>query len=84
MAASSRHEFVADTTDAFTTTKERFANDTATGQLFYDAGGSATRASRVLVVTLVGYPQLSAGDFFRQMTRSRYHRRSAPTPGSAM
>jgi hypothetical protein len=56
--------FVADKTGAFTTKTQRFAYDTTTGQLFYDAHGSATPASRPLVVTLVGHPQLAAADFF--------------------
>jgi hypothetical protein len=44
--------FVADATGAFTTEKQRFAYDTTTGQLFYDAHGSGSPASRKLVVTL--------------------------------
>jgi hypothetical protein len=56
--------FVADATGSFTTTAQRFAYDTTTGQLFYDAHGSASPASRQLVVTLAGRPHLAAVDLF--------------------
>jgi hypothetical protein len=56
--------FNADSTGKFTTTSQRFAYDTTTGRLFYDARGSATPASRELVVTLGGHPHLAAGDLF--------------------
>jgi hypothetical protein len=56
--------FVADSAGAFTTKAQRFAYDTTTGQLFYDAHGSGSPASRELVVTLAGHPHITAGDLF--------------------
>ena len=56
--------FVANETGTFTTKRQRFAYDTTTGQLFYDAHGSATPAARELVVTLDGDPHLGAANLF--------------------
>ena len=56
--------FVANNAGKFTTTTQRFAYDTQTGQLYYDAGGSATPTAQHLVVTLDSYPALVAGNLF--------------------
>ena len=56
--------FVANNAGKFRTTTQRFAYDTQTGQLYYDAGGSATPTAQHLVVTLDSYPALVAGNLF--------------------
>jgi Ca2+-binding RTX toxin-like protein len=56
--------FVANHAGKFTTTTQRFAYDTQTRQLYYDAGGSPTPAAKHLVVTLDSHPALVAGNLF--------------------
>ena len=56
--------FVANNAGKFTTTTQRFAYDTQTGQLYYDAGGSATPTAKQLVVTLDNHPTLAASSLF--------------------
>ncbi|HEY1260379.1 MAG TPA: hypothetical protein VGF34_14120, partial [Stellaceae bacterium] len=53
--------FVADKTGAFTTARQRFAYDTGTGVLSYDADGSGTHSAASTVATLTGHPALGAG-----------------------
>jgi RTX calcium-binding nonapeptide repeat (4 copies) len=50
--------FTSNATGAFTATTQRFAYDTANGNLFYSAGG--TTATEHLVVTVGGHPTLTA------------------------
>src|SRR5579862_3666447 len=52
------------TTGAFTAPTQRFAYNQSTGQLLYDAGGSATPAATHLVATLTGDPALTAPHLF--------------------
>jgi hypothetical protein len=56
--------FTANPTGGFTAPAQRFAYDTKTGQLFYDAHGSASPSSRLLVATLTSHPtpNLTAAD----------------------
>lgn len=53
--------FVASKTGAFTTAGQRFAYDTSTGVLSYDADGSGPLFAASTVATLTGHPSLSAG-----------------------
>jgi Ca2+-binding RTX toxin-like protein len=53
--------FVASKTGAFTTTGQRFAYNTGTGVLSYDADGSGKNFAASTVATLTGHPTLSAG-----------------------
>jgi Ca2+-binding RTX toxin-like protein len=52
--------FASNSTGAFGTTAQRFAYDTANGQLLYDAQGSASGSTPQLVATLTGHPAISA------------------------
>ena len=54
--------FTANGTGGFTTTAQRFAYDTATGTLYYDAHGSASPNSRLEVSSLTGHPLLTGAD----------------------
>jgi hypothetical protein len=56
--------FTANATGRLTTAVERFAYDTGTGALYYDAHGDKTGSSRELVATFAGRPQLTASDVF--------------------
>ncbi|MFZ3235433.1 MAG: hypothetical protein WA184_08705, partial [Stellaceae bacterium] len=60
--------FVSDSSGAFTATTERFAYDTANGDLYYSAAG--TTASEKLVATLTGAPALTASHLFHTATAS--------------
>jgi hypothetical protein len=44
--------------------RQRFAYNTTTGRLFYDAHGRGGGSSRELVVTLAGNPHLVASDLY--------------------
>jgi hypothetical protein len=61
-SASAATLFTANGTGHFTTTAQRFAYDTATGDLFYDAHGSATPGSRLEIAVLTHHPALTASD----------------------
>ena len=50
--------FTSNATGAFTATTQRFAYETANGELFYSASG--TTATEHLVVTVTGHPILTA------------------------
>ncbi len=54
--------FTKNATGAFTATTQRFAYDTANGDLFYSAAG--TTATEKLVVTLTGHPDPTGHLFF--------------------
>jgi Ca2+-binding RTX toxin-like protein len=54
--------FAAGPKGSFTSLSQRFAYDTATGQLFYDAHGSATPNSRLAIAVLAHHPTLAASD----------------------
>jgi hypothetical protein len=54
--------FVSNSTGAFTAATQRFAYDTANGQLFYSPAG--TTATEKLVATLTGKPALTAANLF--------------------
>jgi hypothetical protein len=54
--------FAASKNGAFTTRAQRFAYNTASGKLFYDAHGDAPGSSKKLIATLTGHPTLTAGD----------------------
>ncbi|HEU0157157.1 MAG TPA: calcium-binding protein, partial [Stellaceae bacterium] len=56
--------FSARTNGTFDTAGERFAYDTGTGRLYFDADGNGASHSRQLVATLVGHPNITAGDLF--------------------
>jgi hypothetical protein len=56
--------FTADATGSFTTAAERFAYDTSTGRLYYDAHGEKAGSTRELVATFAAHPHLTAGDVF--------------------
>jgi Ca2+-binding RTX toxin-like protein len=54
--------FTANNGGHFTKTAQRFAYDTATGALYYDAHGSATPGSRLKIAALTHHPILAASD----------------------
>jgi hypothetical protein len=56
--------FGANPTGKFNNATERFAYDTRSGALFYDAHGDRPGSSRELVATFAGHPHLTAGDVF--------------------
>jgi hypothetical protein len=56
--------FRANPTGAFATTAQRFAYNTATGVLRFDADGKGGGSSPLTIATLGGHPTLSAGDLF--------------------
>jgi Ca2+-binding RTX toxin-like protein len=56
--------FTANPTGSFGTAAERFAYDTATGALYYDARGNAVGSSRELVATLGSHPTVTGADLF--------------------
>ncbi len=56
--------FTANPTGRFGTAAERFAYDTATGGLYYDARGNAVGSSRELVATLGSHASVTAADLF--------------------
>jgi Ca2+-binding RTX toxin-like protein len=56
--------FATNPTGSFGTAAERFAYDTATGALYYDAHGNAAGSSREPVATLGGHPTVTATDLF--------------------
>jgi ELWxxDGT repeat protein len=56
--------FRANATGAFATTAQRFAYDTATGVLRFDADGKGGGSSPLTIATLTGHPTLSAADLF--------------------
>jgi Ca2+-binding RTX toxin-like protein len=56
--------FTANATGSFTDASERFAYDTSTGALYYDAHGDKLGSSRLLIVTLKGDPHLAASNLF--------------------
>jgi hypothetical protein len=60
--------FSSHTNGTFDTPNSRFAYDTSTGGLYYDAGGSSTTGARQLVGTLAGHP-LFQGAFDIQYIR---------------
>jgi Ca2+-binding RTX toxin-like protein len=56
--------FTSNSTGSFTSAAERFAYDTSTGALFYNAHGNTPGSSSQLVATLTGHPVLAATDLF--------------------
>ena len=58
--------FTSNSTGAFTATTQRFAYDTADGELFYSPAG--TTATEKLVFTLTGAPALTAKELFHIAT----------------
>jgi hypothetical protein len=54
--------FTSNPTGAFTATTQRFAYDTANGNLYYSAAG--TTATEHLVATLAGHPTLTGSHLF--------------------
>jgi Ca2+-binding RTX toxin-like protein len=56
--------FTANSAGSFTTAAERFAYDTATGGLYYDAHGNTPGSSRELVATLGSHPTVTGADLF--------------------
>jgi uncharacterized repeat protein (TIGR03803 family) len=56
--------FRANPTGAFTTAAQRFAYNSATGVLRFDADGKGSGSSPLTIATLGGHPTLSAGDLF--------------------
>jgi hypothetical protein len=54
--------FTSDATGAFTAATQRFAYDTANGDLYYSASG--TTAGEHLVATLTNHPALAASHLF--------------------
>ena len=63
-APSAATLFQANATGAFTTAAQRFAYDTASGALSYDADGSGHASAPELIASLTGPPALTAGDSF--------------------
>jgi hypothetical protein len=56
--------FTPNATGGFTDRSQRFAYDTGTGQLFYDAHGDKPGSSRELVATFAGHPHVTAANLF--------------------
>jgi hypothetical protein len=56
--------FTANASGSFTNTKERFAYDTGTEELYYDARDESAGSSREVVATFAGHPHLTAGGVF--------------------
>lgn len=56
--------FSPDTNGAFATTANRFAYNTETSVLFYDADGAGTAHASQPIATLTTHPTLTAGDLF--------------------
>jgi hypothetical protein len=56
--------FAANATGGFGTAAQRFAYDTTNGRLYYDAQGNQAGSSRLLVASLTGHPDLTAGQVF--------------------
>jgi hypothetical protein len=54
--------FAANKGGSFTTAAQRFAYDTATGDLFYDGRGNAAGSTRLEIATLAHAPTLATGD----------------------
>ncbi len=54
--------FIADSTGDFTSSTERFAYDTSTGQLIYSATGSNLPSAQSVVATLTGEPTINASN----------------------
>lgn len=53
--------FVANKGGNFTSKKQRFADDTTTDTLYYDADGSGTKYGKSVVASLTDHAALSAG-----------------------
>jgi hypothetical protein len=63
-APSAATLFRSNPTGAFTSAAQRFAYDTATGVLRFDADGKGGGSSPLTIATLTGHPSLTPGDLF--------------------
>jgi Ca2+-binding RTX toxin-like protein len=56
--------FSSNTNGTFATTANRFAYDQSTGNLYYDASGSAPGSNRMLIADFINKPHLTAASLF--------------------